>query len=216
MSQPRFCLVLSLAFVLPAAMWAQVAPVPAVAPLPATPPSETVQPALSKLTGTLGTLRIEKWKAPAQVRQSAQSNLESVRSDLDSNLPSLLHVADRAPASLAAVLPAARNLDALYDVVLRLTETAHLAAPDRQSGDLDAALGNLDQARRNLAARMLSTAQANEAQLQSLRQQLAARAAVPVVAAQPCPEPPVYRKKRVYKKKPAVQPQAQSQPQAQK
>jgi len=207
MSQLRFRFVLSLVFALPAAMWSQVAPVPAVAPVPSTPPSQTVQPALSSLTRTLDAMRIEKWKAPAQVRQSAQSNLESVRSDLDSNLPSLLHVADMTPASLAAVLPAARNLDALYDVMLRLTETAHLAAPDRQSGDLDAALGNLDLARRNLAAQILSTAQANEAQMQFMRQQLAARAAAPVVAAQPCPQPPVFKKKRVYKKKPVTQPQ---------
>jgi hypothetical protein len=205
MSLSRFCLALSLASALPAALWAQIAPVPAVAPVPLILPSQTVQPALSGLVRTLDSLRIEKWKAPTPVRQKAQSNLESLRSDLDSNLPSLLHVADMAPASLPAILPAARNLDALYDVVLRLTETAHLAAPERQSGDLDGALGSLDQARRNLTARILSIAQADEAQMQDLRQQVAARAVAPVLPpAKPCPAP--VQKKHVYRKpKPAVQ-----------
>lgn len=194
MNQPFVRLALSFVVAVPSALFAQGVAAPA---LPTTPPSQTVQPALNTLVRTLDSMRIDKWKAPEAVRQSAQSNLESVRTDLDSNLPSLLHVADSAPGSLPAVLPAARNLDALYDVVLRLTETAHLAAPDRQSSDLDAALANLDQGRRALAARILSTAQANETQMQNLRQQLAAKSAAPIVPTpQPCPKLPVRHHKK--------------------
>lgn len=209
MSHPLLRLALLLIAAAPVALAVQTSAPPVAAPIAATSsplppsPSRIVQPALTDLISTLDSLRIDKWKAPAAVRQNAAANLASVRTDLDSNLPSLLHVADGSPGSLTAVLPAERNLDALYDVVLRVTETAHLAAPDRQSSDLDAALANLDQARRNLSAHILTTAQKNEADMQSLRQQLAARpVAPPPPEPKPCPKPPATKKRAVKKKAP--------------
>lgn len=199
---------LSLALVLaaPAACFAQTAasasaPAPsAVQTVETATPSQLVQPALNNLVSTLDSVRVEKWKASATIRQGVQANMDSVRRDLDSNLPSLLHVADGAPGSLPSVLPAASNLDALYDVVLRVAETARVAAPARQSSDLDAALANLEHARRSLNARILATAQANQAEAAHLRQQLATRPAAPAPPAPaPCPKPVV--KKHVYKKK---------------
>lgn len=202
-------LALSLVLAGAPALLAQTTPAPSpagtVAPAsaaatPALPPSQLVQPALSNLVSTLDSIRPEKWKTSASIRQGAQANMESVRRDLDSNLPSLLHVADGAPRSLPSVLPAASNLDALYDVVLRVAETARVAAPQRQSSDLDAALAKLDQSRRALNAHVLTVAKSNQAEMMNLRQQLAARpAAPPAPAPAPCPKPTY--KKHVYKKK---------------
>lgn len=203
-----------------AAGWAQTAPATPptggnageVAAAPAAPPSQLVQPALNNLVSTLDSIRLEKWKTSSTIRQGAEANLQSVRRDLDSNLPSLLHAADESPASLPAVLPAASNLNALYDVVLRVAETARVAAPSRQSGDLDAALANLEQARRALNAHILATAQANQAEAGRLRQALASRpAAPPPPAPAPCPKPAV--KKHVYRKRKAPTPAPASAPQ---
>ena len=205
MRQPIFHLVLSLTLAVPAGLAAQtLAPHPAAPPATSgLPPSQIVQPAISNLLSVLDSVRIEKWKGAGDVRQRAEDNIGSVRRDLDSNLPSLLHVADGAPNSLPAVLPAARNLDALYDVVLRVAESAHSAAPRQQSADLDAALINLEQARRDLNARILTSAQSNESEMKSLRQQLATRAAAPPQQApEPCPTPSTRKKHTVRKTAP--------------
>lgn len=208
MRQSSLRTVLLLTLAGPALLMAQTSAPLTAAPAPAAIqtlqlPSQIVQPALNGLLGTLDSVRLEKWKASSEVRQRAEANIQSLRSDLNSKLPSLLHVADGAPSSLASLLPAARNLDALYDVVLRVAETAHISAPRQQSSDLDAALANLDRARRDLSAHILTSAQASEAEMQSLRQQLATRAAAPPTPEpRPCPKL-VYKKKHVYKKSPA-------------
>ena len=47
------------------------------------------------------------------------NNLGSIRRDIDTGLPPLLTTADGAPDSIAKVMPAYRNVEALYDVPLK-------------------------------------------------------------------------------------------------
>ena len=99
----------------------------------ANPPSAILQPSLDILHTALGEMAVDKWKASSAIRTEAGCNLRSVQRDLSSTLPPLLAAADAAPDSAAKILPVYRNVEALYDVMLRLDAAARLAAPGNQS-----------------------------------------------------------------------------------
>lgn len=167
-----------------ASIAAQTAAPTAAAPQPM-PPSSIMKPSLDSVLRTLDDLRPEKWKTSGAIRQETAGNIDSIRRDLTNTLPSLLANADRAPDSVAQTLPAYRNIDALYDVLLRVTETGRLAAPKDQAADLQQALDGLESGRHALGERMQAAAVAREQHVHTL--EAAARAA----AAAPKPAPPV-------------------------
>lgn len=152
---------------------------PAAAPLP----SAMLQPALSDVQGSTSALVISRWKAPAEVRQEAQANVDSIQRDLGTTLPGLLTQADAAPASVPPSFAVYRNLDALYDVLLRVSSTASLAAPRAEADAIGDALRRLEAARTQLAQAILQTSQNRETQIVQLQAAVkAAKAAPPVVA----------------------------------
>lgn len=176
------------AAVAPQAAAARVAPVP----------SAIMQPALDLLDQAIGTLRPDKWKASDAVRDDAAANISSIRRDLDATLPQLLATADGAPASVTQVLPAYRNIEALYDVVLRVAEAGRLSAPGDQRSALEEARGKLESARRALGDRIQAAALAREQQVHSL--QAALRAIPPAPAPAVCPTPAPVKKRKARRK----------------
>jgi hypothetical protein len=156
----------------------------ATAPLRPSPPSTVVQPSLEILKQALGAVNLEKWKASNAIRDEANTNLHSVQRDVESTLPSLLTAADSAPDSVAKTLPVFRNIDALYDVMLRLDAAGRLAAPKDQISALDQALASVSDARRALGDQLQSSAEAQETRVGRL--QAALKATPPP---QPPPEP---------------------------
>jgi hypothetical protein len=152
---------------------------PALAPATA---SSLLGPALARLHDSLQGLRLDKWKAPGAVREETDANIGSINRDLTGPLPGLLANADAAPGILSRNLPVFRNVDALYDVLLRVVETADLAAPEKETDTLHGALSALDDARRNLGDALESAAVRQEAEAGQLREQVqAARAVVHTV-----------------------------------
>lgn len=181
-------------------------PPPVAAPI-SSPPSAALQPALDTLQQTLGTLRPDKWKAPGAVREEAGANISSIRRDLESTLPQLLAGADKAPGSVAQMLPAFRNIEALYDVLLRVAEAGNLSAPSEQNAAMEEARSKLEDGRRALGDRLLAAALAQERQVHDL--QAAVRTVPPAPAPVACPPPPPVKKHRTPKKtvtKPAPAP----------
>ena len=165
--------------------------------------STAVQPALGMVQQTLGQVHVERWKGSKALREEAAANIASIHRDMDSTLPGLLATADAAPHAASALLPAVRNLDALYDVLLRVTITAETMAPQDQAAGLEQALNGLESARRSLADQTQSAAVAEEQQVHELQTTLASRPAVvaaPLAATSPAPVPPPHPKK----KKPSV------------
>jgi hypothetical protein len=146
-------------------------------------PSATLQPALDVLKQAVNGVKTEKWKTSAAVRSETDANLASIRRDLEATLPPLLATADAAPDSTVKVLPPYRNVEALYDVVLRIDAAARLSAPVDQASALDQALARLDDSRRALGDQLQRNAGATEKQVADLQ---AALKAVP-----PPPPPPV-------------------------
>jgi hypothetical protein len=168
-------------------------------------PSDILRRSLDEVQQTIGNLKLDKWKR-GTVRDEAGTNVEAIQRDLQGTLPSLLKEADAAPGSLSKVLPASRNLDALYDVLLHVVEAARVVAPGDQAGELQTTLSDLEKARVRLGNQLQQTAALQEKQLMDLRatvqtQSVALKAAATPPPAPKCPVPATPSKK---KKRPAA------------
>jgi hypothetical protein len=181
-----------------------------IPPAPDAPPSGILQPSLDKVQQTVGALKLDKWKR-GTVREEANANISDIQRDVQTTLPSLLKDADAAPGALSQVLPLSRNVDALYDVLLRVEEGARVSAPAEQVTALQQALVTLQKARSALDLQLQETAAAQEKQVTVLRTtlqaQAAARAAVTPAPVPTCPAPPPAKKAVRKRKPPATTPQ---------
>lgn len=148
----------------------------AAAPAPSTV-STTMRPALSQVQQTLNSINIRKWKAPNPVRDEVSGDVSAIQRDLNGTLSNLLQQADAAPTSIPAAFAVYRNVDALYDTLLRVVETAELAAPDPESNQLEATLKTLEKARASLGDAIFTGAQNEQAEVARLRTSLASATA---------------------------------------
>ena len=89
---------------------------PALAP---EPPSTLVKPALDQLDQTITALRFDRWKK-GSIRDEASQDSDSISNNLHRSLPPLLLAADAAPTANSKLVPAFQNVDAVYDVLLRV------------------------------------------------------------------------------------------------
>lgn len=194
---------------------------PQAAPVEAAPAvakaSDILQPTLSHISQVITSLNIARWKAPNEVRAATQQNADSIQRDLSGTLPGLLTAADAAPSQVSAVFPVYRNIDALYDVLLRVSETAGLAAPQQEMSDISSALQQLEAARTNLGNAIFTASKNNEAttiKLQATVQQqaTAAQAAATPAKTTVVDDGPVKSTTRKKKKKPATPAPATTQP----
>lgn len=175
------CLVLSVA-----AQPGYSAPAGAATATPATSSGHTgatLQPSIQLVKEALNTVNIDKWKASGAIKSEADGNLHSVQRDIEETLPSLVRAADTAPDSAAKTLPVFRNVDALYDVMLRLDAAGRLSAPKDELGALDDALASIAKARSALGDQLQANTEAQEQRMIRLQQ----AAAHPVVAPAPAP-----------------------------
>jgi hypothetical protein len=170
--------------------------------------SGLLQPALDTVSRTLDGVHIDKWKK-GSIRDEASVNIDSIRKDLRTNIPALLQEADAGPGTVGKLLPISNHVDALYDVLLRVSEASRVSGPDDQAAALQQALLSLSNARLALNDRMQGSADALEKQVADLRatiqQQAAQRAAAPVPVALPCIPPPT-KKPAAKTHKPAAKP----------
>jgi hypothetical protein len=182
------------------------APIPTTPAAAAAPAAATgaLQPALDSIKAALATLKLDKWKG-GTVRTEAAANAKSIQDDLDSTLPALLKTADSAPGVISQTLPLYRNVDALYDVLLRVYEAARISAPADQIAVLQTATSSVEKSRHTLADRMQDWAAAQEKQITQLQSSLKAQV-VPACPAPPVPvpAPAAAAKPAVKKKKPAA------------
>jgi cell division septation protein DedD len=169
-----------------------------------------LKPALDAAWQTVGSVQLEKWKR-GPLRDEADANIVSIRHDIEGTLPDLMKEADANPGKLSKALPVAGNVDALYDVLLRVVNGARVAAPGDQFSALQDALAGLEKARRAFKVNMQEAAVGQEKRISDLEVALKAQPApvCPVVAAPPPPAPPPTKpaaRKRKSAAKPAAKP----------
>ena len=161
-------------------------------------PSAIMQPALNAVQQALSTVRLDKWKTSNSIRDESNTNMNSILHDIETTLPPLLAAADAAPNSVAHALPAFRNTEALYDVLLRVSEAGRFYAPHEQSTALQQSLDSLETARRAFADRLQSDAVARDQQIHTLQTTVVTlqHRPVPTPVTLPCPTPPHHATKK--------------------
>lgn len=76
------------------------------------------------LSADLGKLRIDKWKTDSSTKSQATDNVDSIQRNITNALPGLISTVRSAPQSLGANFKLYRNINALYDVLANLAESA--------------------------------------------------------------------------------------------
>jgi hypothetical protein len=165
--------------------------------------SSLLQPSLDELSQTVGALKMEKWKG-GSVRAEASTYVTSIQHDLQATLPPLLKEADADPSSMSKVLPVSRNIDALYDVLLRVVDGARVAAPADQVGQLAQAMTDLEKSRRALDDHLDAAAAAQEKRVVDLQVSLKTQPVPVCPVTPPPPAPATPARKTVKKRKPAA------------
>jgi hypothetical protein len=129
---------------------------------------QQVSIAIAHLRQTLDSVNVSKWKAPGDVRHTSQSDLYSMQRDVSDTLPGLINTALADPAKVSPAFTVYRNVDALYDVLLRVSETAQLAGSN-DAQLLEDQRSALEEARTQLGAALLQSAQAQDTEVVHLR-----------------------------------------------
>ena len=142
---------------------------------------QQVSVAIAHLGRTLDSVNVPKWKAPGDVRRTTAGDVDSMQRDISDTLPGLINTALGDPAKISPAFAVYRNVDALYDVLLRVSETAQLAGASRDADALEEQRAALENSRSQLGAALLQSSQAQDAEVFRLR--------TAIVAATPPPQP---------------------------
>lgn len=154
---------------------------PAAATISATLPQ--LQQAIENARVDLARLRVDKWKADSSTKQQVASNVESLQRNMTEALPALITGAQQNPTSLNASFKLYRNLNALYDVMTNVAESAGAFGGKDEYSALARDLNNIDNSRRALGDAMDSMTAQRDADF--VRMQQAARQAAAQAAAAP-------------------------------
>ncbi len=127
--------------------------------------SEATQVDLSKL-------RIEKWKTDSGTKKQTLGNVDSIKRNLQGALPEIVTQLRNSPEDLTASFKIYRNLDALYDVLGNVTESAGAFGSKDEFQSLSNDLSALERSRHSFAQRMESLTASKEAELNQLRSQV--------------------------------------------
>jgi hypothetical protein len=172
--------------------------------------------ATSKTTqADLAKLRIERWKTDGSSKKQALGNVDSILRNLQNALPEMIGALRNAPEDMPATFKLYRNLDALYDVLGSVVESAGAFGSKDDFQALANDLSSFEGTRKQIAERMENLAASKEQEIVRLRTDLkAAQAAVPAAPPkktvvddnEPAKKPAV--KKKPAAKKPATPPGA--------
>jgi hypothetical protein len=168
----------SLALLTAALPWSVSAQGAAPAADPPISVSGTLRPALAQVSQTLNGINTKRWKAPNEVKSAADQDVSSIQRDLSGTLAGLLQQSDSSPGSVPAAFAVYRNVDALYDTLLRVVLTANLAAPDTEANALQGALSTLESARSAIGDSILNASQKQQSDLINIRTALSKASAV--------------------------------------
>jgi hypothetical protein len=132
-------------------------------------------------------VEVHRWKVPGDVKDTTTADIQSIVRDLASTLPGLVAQAQASPASIAPAFAVYRNIDALYDVLLRVTETATLAGSQQEAQRLESARADLQTRRSQLGNALLSSATTQDLNVVQLKNSLA-QMSRPAVSAPDAPK----------------------------
>jgi hypothetical protein len=166
---------------------------------------QQVSIATAHLRRALDSINVPRWKAPGDVRQTTISDVDSMQRDVSGTLPDAINAALADPAKVSPAFAVYRNVDALYDVLLRVSETAQLAGSN-DANLLEEQRSALEDSRTQLGAALLQSSQAQDAEVVHLRSTAVAAAPAPPATKTVVDDGPAAKakttKKRVHKPAP--------------
>jgi hypothetical protein len=172
-----------------------------------------LRPALANVQTAIGSINIARWKAPNDVRGNSQQDVASMQRDLSTTLPDLFTKAETAgsgPGALSPTFAVYRNIDALYDVLLRVSQTAALTGSSSDANLLESARAGLEDGRGKLGAWLLQAIGTQDAQIAHPQPAVAAPVAAPAPPNKVIVEDgPTATTAKPRKKKPAATPAPQ-------
>jgi hypothetical protein len=140
---------------------------------PLTQASESTQADLQKL-------RIEKWKTDSGYKKQLLGNVDSLKRNLQGALPEMISKLQNSPEDLSETFKLYRNLDALYDVMGSLTESAGAFGSKDEFQTLSNDVNAIERSRRALGERLENLTASKETELSQLRNQVRTlQAAIP-------------------------------------
>jgi hypothetical protein len=154
----------------------------------------------------LGKLRIDRWKTDGTYKKQLVSNVDSIQRNLQGGLPEVIGQLRSAPEDLPATFKLYRNLDALYDVLGNVAESAGAFGSKDDYQSLSNDLGTFEGTRKLLAERIENLASSKEAEINRLRSDLKAAQTPPPLPKKIVVDDNETPKKPVIKKKPAAKP----------
>ena len=167
--------------------------------------SEAIQGDLFLIYASRNGRRTSKWP-----KHQTEGDVESVQRNLQSALPSMLNDLKNSPESTPLTFKVYRNLDALYDVMSSVVESAGAFGSKDEFLSLNKDLGSLEDSRRAFADRLDKNASAKEIEIGQLRAALqTARAEIPPKKTVVDDTQPATPKKPAKRKKPATVPKPQ-------
>ena len=137
---------------------------------------EIFHPALEQVGEAVQQVQSDRWKVSREWKSQFRSDLDSIQQDLSSQLPTLFQTADATPAAIGPQLGVLHNVDALYDVLVRVSTAANLTASKQDAALLDDALQRLESARKTAASQLLLAASQRDRELLQFQAQQAAKA----------------------------------------
>ncbi len=146
--------------------------IPMAAPAAVPPISESLRPVLQQAGSAVGQINVDRWKLSREWKRQLQGDAGSIQQDISSQLPGLLQAAQASPATLGPQLRLMHNVDALYDVLVRVTTAANIAGEKNDAALLGDALQNLESARKAAADQLLSAASRQDGELAKFQAQL--------------------------------------------
>jgi hypothetical protein len=165
--------------------------------------------ATSKATqDDLAKLRVERWKTDNSSKKQALGNVDSIQRNLQNALPEIIGQVRNAPEDMPTTFKLYRNLDALYDVLGSVVESAGAFGSKDDFQALANDLTSFEGTRKQIAGRLENLATSKEQEIVRLRTDLkTAQAAIPatppkktVVDDSEPAKKPVVKKKPVAKK----------------
>lgn len=126
---------------------------------PAAPmPVDPLHSALGQVASALHQVDVSHWKVSRGWRRQLLDDSDSIQQDISSQLPGLFLKAQAAPKEIGPQLAVMQNVNALYDVLVRVSTAANLAGGHADAGALDDALQQLESSRKSASEQLLRAA----------------------------------------------------------
>ncbi|MHB8303927.1 MAG: hypothetical protein ACYDC6_14010 [Acidobacteriaceae bacterium] len=129
----------------------------------------SLTPALARVNSAVGQMQVKHWKVSRQAKQQLQNDAASIQQDLSSRLPALLQASQSAPTAMGPQMAVMQNVDALYDVLVRVATTANLTAGKDEAAALDEVLQELEAARKRASDQLLRSVSLQDARVIQLQ-----------------------------------------------